>query len=102
MSGPTEAQIRAGAHVLSENYNDHAPIGEERYGPVAVAVYKAMLRAATPAEDVETLLTMRGLFGRAAEMLRESGDPVDHRDAAALQKLADAILPAHRDDGGPR
>jgi len=101
MNGPTEAQIQAGAHVLSENYNDHAPIGEERYGPVAVAVYHAMLRAATPAEDVETLLTIRGLFGRAAAAMRRTrpdGDP----DAAALQQLADAILPAHRDDGGPR
>jgi hypothetical protein len=40
----TEAAISAGAHVLSEWYNDNAPLGEERYREPAIAVFMAIAR----------------------------------------------------------
>ena len=42
---PNEAQICAGAHMLSELYNDNAPIGESRYRSAAEQVFKAMMEA---------------------------------------------------------
>lgn len=39
----TEAQVAEGAHVLSEHYNDNAPLGESRYAEVARSVFAAMM-----------------------------------------------------------
>lgn len=41
----TDKAIAAGAHILSEWYNDNAPIGEERYREPAKQVFEAMARA---------------------------------------------------------
>jgi hypothetical protein len=40
----SEKAIAAGAHVLSEWYNDNAPIGESRYREPAKQVFEAMCR----------------------------------------------------------
>jgi hypothetical protein len=48
---PTPAMIEKGEYVNSEWLNDNAPIGQRRYRDPAIAVYKAMLLAASEAQS---------------------------------------------------
>ena len=68
---PTEAMSHRGGYLLSEWFNDNAPIGQKYYEPQANRLFTELLAAAPPYEPSEAEVEAATIEGHRYEVIKD-------------------------------